>query len=226
MKYSILLFDIDETLLDFKASEEAAFKNLLKEKNRPYTKEIFTTYDKINKGLWCELEQEKISLDTVLNTRFTKTFAALGETVDGAEWEKIYRKCLNEVAVPMKNALSVCEKLSKTHRLFVITNGLEITQKSRLIKAGLYNFFEDCFYSAKIGAQKPSSEFFNYVKSNIKGFNPAKALVIGDALNTDIKGGINAGMATCLFSPIPKKQESEIIPNYVISDLNEIFELI
>ncbi|MEG2639317.1 MAG: noncanonical pyrimidine nucleotidase, YjjG family, partial [Clostridiales bacterium] len=76
MKYSILLFDIDETLLDFKASEEAAFKNLLKEKNRPYTKEIFTTYDKINKVLWCELEQEKISLDTVLNTRFTKTFAA------------------------------------------------------------------------------------------------------------------------------------------------------
>ena len=48
-------------------------------------------------------------------------------------------------------------------------------------------------------------------------------LIVGDSLTSDIKGGNNMGIKTCLFSPKPlvyDKNEYKI--NYVISSLDEI----
>ncbi|RXZ77778.1 hypothetical protein EBB07_27270 [Paenibacillaceae bacterium] len=59
----------------------------------------------------------------------------------------------------------------------------------RLKQSGLYDFFEDIFDSQSIEFQKPSKQFFDYVMSHITDFNKKEALIIGDSLNTDIKGG-------------------------------------
>ena len=117
--------------------------------------------------------------------------------------------------------------------LYVITNGIEETQLSRMSRSGLDQYFKKLFISDQIGAGKPSKEFFDYVKDHIEGFCDKEALVIGDSLTSDIKGGIDAGIDTCWFTreKSPEKREEELKerdlhPNYIIGDLTELLKIL
>ena len=88
----------------------------------------------------------------------------------------------------------VLAELKKDYKLYVITNGIGETQNFRMKGSGLDRYFEKCFISEIVGANKPSSLFFDHVKENIDGFDHSKALVIGDSLTSDIKGGNLAGI--------------------------------
>ncbi|WP_308858297.1 HAD-IA family hydrolase [Paenibacillus sp. R14(2021)] len=89
----------------------------------------------------------------------------------------------------------------------------------------LYEFFEDIFDSQSIGFQKPSPDFFDYVTSRIKDFNRTEALIIGDSLNTDIKGGIQAGIDTCWVNGGAQISPPEIRSTYTITSLVELFDI-
>lgn len=145
----------------------------------------------------------------------------LGKIVDGTEWENQYRELLSNGHQLIDGALELCQRLSVSHRLFVITNGVSKTQIKRLQQAGLYDFFEDIFDSHSIGFQKPSKEFFNFVMSHIKNFDVSEALIIGDSLNSDIKGGLLSGIDTCWFNRKSQKCSVEIQSTYTITSLAE-----
>ncbi len=225
MNYKILLFDLDDTLLDFSANEMNSLTKLFEIHGVPFTDEIFKTYSLVNRKLWDSYENSEIPLDAVLNTRFSETLSILGETVDGVEWEGEYRKFLGEGYQMIEGALEVCKQLSKTHRLFIVTNGVTTTQINRLKLSGLYEYFEDIFTSQEIGFQKPAKEFFDYVIEHIKDFNKADVLIIGDSLSTDIKGGNLAGIHTCWMNPALKVCPKNITCNYTVSNLRELLSL-
>lgn len=225
MNYKILLFDLDDTLLDFAANEMDSLTRLFETHGYPFTQEIFNTYSKVNRELWDAYESSSISLDTVLNTRFAKTLSLLGQEVDGSVWEMDYRRFLSEGYQMIEGALELCEQLSKTHRLFVVTNGVTTTQINRLKLSGLYDYFEDIFTSQGIGFQKPSKEFFDYVISHIKDFIKEDALIIGDSLNTDIKGGNLAGIHTCWINTKSSPNPDCIPCNYTISKIHDLLTI-
>jgi 2-haloacid dehalogenase len=149
----------------------------------------------------------------------------LGKVVDGVQWENIYRELLGNGCKHMEGALEVCQSLSVSHRLFVITNGITETQIKRLKQSGLYEFFEDIFDSQSIGFQKPSKEFFDYVISHIKDFNIKEVLIIGDSLNTDIKGGLLSGIDTCWINRNSQKCSAEIQSTYTVTRLVELYDI-
>lgn len=225
MGYKILLFDLDDTLLDFGANEADSLSKLFQQHGVAFTDELFQVYSAVNKQLWADYENGKIMLDEVLNTRFSQTMSRLGVTVNGIEWENQYRELLGNGCQPMEGALEVCQSLSASHRLFVITNGVARTQIKRLKQSGLYGFFESIYDSQSIGFQKPSKEFFDYVVSHIEGFDRKEALVIGDSLNTDIKGGILAGIDTCWINSKHQKCSSEIQSTYTVTSLAELYDI-
>jgi len=225
MSYKILLFDLDDTLLDFGANEADSLKKLFQQHGYTFSDELFRVYNSINKQLWADYENGKIVLNDVLNARFSETMLRLGKVVDGIEWEDQYRELLGNGCQLMEGALELCQSLSASHRLFVITNGITKTQIKRLQQSGLYEFFEEIFDSQSIGFQKPSKEFFDYVMSHIKYFNIKEALVIGDSLNTDIKGGILAGIDTCWVNRNSQKGSAEIQSTYTVTNLAELYEI-
>ena len=186
MSYKILLFDLDDTLLDFGANEMDSLNKLFQQHGYVFSEELFGVYDSVNKQLWTDYEKGNITLDEVVNSRFSKTMLKLGKIVDGTEWDNQYRELLGNGYQLIDGALEICQSLSVSHRLFVITNGITKTQIKRLKQAGLYGFFEKIFDSQSIGFQKPSKEFFNYVMGHIENFKVNEALIIGDSLNTDI----------------------------------------
>ncbi len=69
-QYRTLLFDVDDTILDFKAAEALASRLLFEDQNIPLTDEMKTQYKTINQGLWRAFEEGKITRDEVVNTRF------------------------------------------------------------------------------------------------------------------------------------------------------------
>ncbi len=225
MKYSILLFDLDGTLLDFDKSEIMAFKKLLSVKGIDYRQEMYDLYNEINRGLWRAYEKGEINMTTLLETRFHKTMEKLGYDIDGAAWEKEYRGYLGEYAFVIDGAEDVLKELSKDRRIFAVTNGVGDTQVNRLRLAGLLDYFEDIFVSQVIGFQKPSIGFFNYVMSKIKDFDIKKALIIGDSPVSDILGGINAGIDTCLVSLNGKTNDTDIKSDYEIHSLMELYDI-
>lgn len=225
MRYKTLLFDLDDTLLDFGANEADSLNKLFQQHGYAFSDDLFRVYNSVNRKLWADYENGHIVLDAVLNSRFSETMSRLGEVVDGVEWEILYRELLGNGYQLMDGALELCRRLSVTHRLFVITNGITKTQIKRLKQSGLYEYFEDIFDSQSIGFQKPSKEFFDYVQTHIKEFNTAEALVIGDSLNTDIKGGLLSGIDTCWINRTSQKGSAAIQSTYTVSNLTELYDI-
>ncbi|MDG0810348.1 YjjG family noncanonical pyrimidine nucleotidase [Cohnella rhizosphaerae] len=226
MRYKILLFDLDDTLLDFGANEVDSLTQLFLQYGYTFSDELFQLYNSVNKQLWTDYENGKIPLDVVLNSRFSETMLKLGKVVDGLEWEGLYRELLSDGnQLLMEGAMDVCHRLSKTHRMFIITNGITHTQIKRLKKSGLYDFFENIFDSQSIGYQKPAKEFFDYAIGHISDFHRKDALVIGDSLNTDIKGGLLSGIDTCWINRTAQKCPAEIKSTYTISSLTELIPI-
>lgn len=225
MGYQILLFDLDGTLLDFDASEQAALKKLFVSKGLNITDDLICTYEKVNNGLWRLYENGEIAMSELVNTRFSKTMKHFGMDINGEAWEKEYRSYLGDYAFIVEGADEILKNLSISHRIFAITNGVGDTQKNRLKLAGLIDYFEDIFISQLIGVQKPDVRFFEYVMNNISDFNKDKSIVIGDSVITDIRGGNNAGLDTCLVNTKGRVYDDSIVRTYEISSLKELYEI-
>lgn len=234
MGYRILLFDVDNTLLDFDANEEASFRSMVQVMGESLTEEMYETYKRLNRELWKRIEKNEITVEEGVNRRFSDLMALYGKTVDGRQWEKAYRSFLNQGIQEIPQVHQVLGRLKKEkYELYVITNGVTETQESRMSRSGLDQYFKELFISGRIGAGKPSGQFFDYVKSHIPGFDVKETLVIGDSLSSDIRGGKDAGIDTCWFTRetdevLREKQirEGGVRPDYVIGTLDEIFEIL
>ncbi|MFV0313630.1 MAG: YjjG family noncanonical pyrimidine nucleotidase, partial [Anaerotignum sp.] len=193
MKKKFLLFDVDHTILDFAASEKKSLHRCFETFHISLTDEILAWYLDYNVKLWSDYENGIISRDTIFKTRFHDTFAQFHIDLEGDVMENTYRQALSESSDLIENALDTIKKLSTTHDLYVVTNGLVSTQEKRLADSGLAPYFKDIFISEHMGSQKPMIEYFDYVFDHIPNFEKDKALIIGDSLSSDIQGGIRSG---------------------------------
>lgn len=226
MKKKFLLFDADRTLLDFSASEKSALAKTFAEYDLPFTPEVYQWHLVNNAKLWQDYEKGIIDRKTVLYTRFVRLFDHFGYEGDGAAFEDSYRHNLDNSCDLFPEAMEVVQTLSKTHDLYIVTNGVASTQENRLRDSGLSPWFKDIFISEQVGSQKPQKEFFDHCFARIPGFDPAQALIIGDSLSSDIKGGNNAGIETCWFNPEGAENHSDARVDVEIHSLKDLYSLL
>lgn len=224
-KYQYLLFDVDDTLLDFKENERVSIQRLFEHIEYPLTDEIFKRYQQINHGLWKQFELGQITKEDVLHTRFTRLFQELGHVVDGVELEQFYQAQLGQGAFLIPGAKEIIMKLKDSYQLYIVTNGVSKTQYSRLEKSELLPLFLEVFVSEDAGDQKPSIQFFEYVFERIPGIELDKTLIIGDSLSSDIQGGINAGIDTCWYNPNNLDNAGKHI-SYTIKSIEEVLDIL
>jgi 2-haloacid dehalogenase len=224
--YKYLFFDIDDTLLDFQATEKEALRALFAEQNMDLTAEDERRYKEINQGLWNAYENGKIDRDEVLNTRFSIFFMHYDLKVNGSLLERKYRSYLEQGHQLIDGAMDLIIQLQPQYELYIVTNGVSKTQDRRLRDSGLYPYFKDIFVSEDTGFQKPMKEFFEYVFDRIPNYIPEQGLIIGDSLSADIKGGQISGLDTCWFNPLRKENQSGLSPTFEIQQLKEIHEIL
>ncbi|MDV7694193.1 noncanonical pyrimidine nucleotidase, YjjG family [Pediococcus parvulus] len=226
MKYQNLLFDVDDTLLDFKAAEDQALKGLFKEIQHPLTDDVVNYFRVLNEKMWQRFELGQLDRQTLVNTRFTKLFAHYNEEVDGIRYERIYRAFLTQGHQLEPHAIELLNSLKDQFNLFIVSNGIATVQQQRLNDSGLVNYFKHIFVSEEVGYQKPRIEFFDFVAKTIAGFTPKNSLIIGDSLTSDIQGGTNAGIDSVWFNPALQPNHSTVSPTYQIDDLLDLKEIV
>ena len=163
MRYNTLLFDVDDTILDFKAAELQGLSKLFANHGYELSDELLNSYQTLNQQLWKDYEENKRTREEVLNMRFGLFFEQLGKKVDSAAVEKEYRQYLNQGSQRLGNSLAIVSDLAKKADLYVVTNGVAKTQYQRLEAAQLLPYFKEIFVSETIGYQKPRIEFFQHV---------------------------------------------------------------
>ncbi len=227
MKYDVLLFDADNTILDFDKSEEHALQHAFSVCNLHYDEKVLQVYRRINILQWQRYERGEISRDEVLVNRFVLTLAELKiENYNLALLSSEYEKQLHFGFYKVPHAEEVLAALQSTHRLYIVSNGVLSIQNSRMKGSGLDKYFIRRFISEEIGVPKPNVEFFNRSFAQIPDFEKSKALVIGDSLSSDIQGGVNAGVDTCWFNPRGAVNNSGLQPTCEIADLCQLLKMV
>lgn len=226
MRYDIVLFDADGTLLDFHRSEREAVKEALAMSGIDADIEMIKKYSEINDRLWKMLERKEIERSVLLYRRFELFCEYYGYSADAKKIALDYMQRLSTKGYMLDGAEALLQSLSGRARLYIVTNGVEFIQRERYARTGMDKYFDGLFISEAIGFNKPDVRYFDYVAANIEEFDPSRALVVGDSLTSDIKGGVNFGIDSCWYNPDCKETSGDIRPTYTASSFDEIYGII
>ena len=226
-KYYCILFDADNTLLDFDAAESKALAETLVNYGIEPDAETVQTYRTINEELWRQLEKGQVRREKLFNERFSRFLKAIDAAGDGAEMNRYYLEQLSTHPDLMNaEVLDVLRELSEVATLAVVSNGVHKVQLRRLAESGVANFMEDIFISEKVGCEKPGARIFETALRSLGVENREHVLMVGDSLTSDIQGGANAGLDTCWLNPNHAENPGKVIPTYEIASLEELYPLV
>ena len=223
IKYVFL--DLDDTLLDFGAAEHAAINELLLKIGFEPTDALAKRYSEINDSVWKKLERGEATREKILTERIEIFLSEIGSDEPPMEARRFYEETLSGKAFLIDGAIELLENLSKKYELYIVSNGTARVARRRISLAKIDGYFKGIFISSEFGEKKPSKEFFDLIFEKIEGFEKERAIIIGDSLSSDILGGKNADIRTCLFMKGEVKI-SDIVPDYTVRALGELPKLL
>lgn len=240
MKPSGVLFDLDDTLLDFTASEKVSFFGSLEllGLSLPHSlrDKFFFHFQTLNQSLWNQFQNGEINKDFLRVERFRKLFEHYQISVDPLIMAETYVELLSKSAIEVPGAHEVCRSLKTAGiALGLVTNGISKVQKSRLKISGLEGYFNAVSVSEEVGQPKPHPQIF-WDSLNKLNLTPDQVIVVGDRPDADIVGAKNIGSKSILFihkktfaeSQAPYKNPilEESKPDFQIRNLLDILKII
>jgi putative hydrolase of the HAD superfamily len=110
----------------------------------------------------------------------------------------------------------------KGYRMHMCSNGFHEVQYKKLAACGLRDYFDTIILSEDAGVNKPSSLYFDYALK-VSGANKKDTLMIGDNLQSDIIGALNAGLDAMLFNrwQVPSQEFPQNL-TFAVETLSEI----
>lgn len=224
--YKHLLFDADGTLYDFKASEDFAVKETWKEFGLDPSPDTVNCFLRCNAEAWAKFERGEIDVDTLLLQRFDNFFKEKGINLESRVVGPRYLGHVASVSVMYPKSMRIITELkSRGYKLYLVTNGVHEVQMQRLRRPETESIFEGVYTPKILGSWKPKKEVFDSLFEKVGISDPKTAVMIGDSLTSDIRGGINAGIDTVWYNPAKKPANPDVKPTYEITDLEELLTL-
>ncbi|MEP6466493.1 MAG: YjjG family noncanonical pyrimidine nucleotidase [Parafilimonas sp.] len=230
MPYKHLFFDLDHTLWDFEMNAKDTFTELyklhaLKEKGIDDFDLFFSRYSFHNNRLWQRytngfMKQEELRWKRVWLTLLdfkiadeilSKQMAA--DFLDGLP----NRKNLFPYTIEILDYLK-----QKNYVLHLITNGFDSIQHNKLMHSNLTGYFKEIITSERAGSLKPNKAIFEFALKTANA-NIEESIMIGDNIEADIKGAMNAGLDTIFVNHI--NAETDVQPTYIIHHLKELEDI-
>lgn len=226
-KYTTVFVDADETLFDFHKGEKESLKNTLNSLGIEWQEQFSEIYKEENQKAWISYECNHITRDEMKVQRFKTFFDKVGLTVTTPleEVNDIYISNLSKCGYLFSGATDFLKRLTSIARVYITTNGLFKTQNNRLIVSGLDKIVNGIYISETMGCNKPAKEYFEYIFSDLNITDKSELIILGDSLTSDMQGGKNAGISTCLYDPHNKVTEHSLC-DYIIHSYDEFFEVI
>lgn len=227
------LFDLDQTLLNFHASERKALEIVITSNGLRFTEDCYEHFKEYNKSLWLELEKGTISRTELFVRRFTDLFEFCEgdhSKLDPLKINDEFIRTMSQNGVLIEGALEFMMKLKKNikdARCYIISNGATINAEGRIRSTGLDTFFEKIYVSEWMGADKPAKEFFDMV---LEGVDEPKetCIVVGDSLTSDMLGAKNASLASVWFMPEGDIESAKSMYDidFCASSFDELYEVL
>lgn len=218
-----IFFDLDHTLWDFEKNSAKAYLSCFKKHQITVNMADFlTTYVPINLKYWKLYREDRLSKKSLKYRRLKDAFTAVSYTVSDELINQIaidYLKFLPENNKLFEGTIEILNYLKPNYQLHIITNGFSEVQNTKIEKAGIKHFFTEIITSDEVGAKKPNPKVFEYALDKTNA-TKQESIMIGDSLEADIQGALNAGMQAIHFNPekltLKKHHKTEI------AHLNEI----
>lgn len=222
MKYNLFLFDLDDTLLDFQASEMLSFKQTFSHFGIDSIDEIHQTYKVENNKLWKQIEKGEVTKDFLKVERFKRTLKLHKIEIPPHQMADYYMEQLPQHVVLIDGAVQVLKHLKQFGEIGIITNGIEVTQRLRIKNSELKDYIDFLAVSEECGYAKPDIRFFEFATSRAKTFSKEKTIIIGDRIEADILGANNYGIDSCWFNPLNAENLIGAFPTYTVNKLSEL----
>ena len=224
------LFDLDQTLLDFHASEYKALGIVLESNGLSFSDEIYQAFKAYNKSLWLDLEKGTITRPELFTKRFRYIFEQCEGDATNLDPLKInddFIQTMSVNGVLMDGALEFVRRVKESipdSRIYIASNGATINAKGRIASTGLDKYIEYLFISEDMGVTKPDAEFFDICLNRIA--EPGTScIMIGDSLTSDMMGAKNASIDSVWFMPSGNVEQSmiEYDINYAAYSYDELY---
>lgn len=218
--YHWILFDADETLFHFDAY--SGLRNMMGAYGVDFSASDYTAYNELNRPLWVDYQDGRISAQQLQQRRFNVWAERL--QVSAARLNSEFLSAMADICKPLDGAVDLLDMLRGRVRLGLITNGFTELQRARLERTGLRGHFEVLVISEEVGYAKPHRGIFDHAHGLMGTPDPGSVLMVGDKLETDILGGINAGFDTCWFNPAGIAAADGIAPHHQVQTLAQLQE--
>lgn len=226
-KITTILWDVDNTLLDFNYSMRNSLKQCFRSVGVSVTESMIDRYAVINEGWWKRLERGEVTKEQLLNGRFIDFFKEFGlEKLDVEKFRGDFQRNLGTIYSYLDDSLTICKALQTKFKQYVVTNGVADTQKSKLGLSGFADVMEELFISEEVGYNKPDKAFFEYCLEHLEEKDTSHILIVGDSLTSDIRGGNSVGIKTCWYNPAEKPLLEGFSVDYEITDLHQIYDIL
>lgn len=236
-QYTDLFIDFDDTLYDTHGNAQIALRELYDSfRLDDYfddAERFYKTYWDVNVALWAQYSRGEITRDYLIVERFRRPLSSAVRRPEGwpdkeyclAMGDKFLELCSEKPGV-IKGAHELMDYLkSRGYRLHICSNGFGEVQYKKLKASRLIDYFDTIVLSEDAGANKPSSQFFDYAL-NQTGAKVESTLMIGDNYDTDILGAMNAGIDTMLFNRWGNADALSGTINFTVDSLPQIMDVL
>lgn len=229
MKYTTILLDFDDTLIDTQGFAEKCLKGVYADHNvqqyYPTFEDFIKVYSQNTHRLWELYALGEIDKQTLINGRFYKPFEDFGdasrEYLD--EMNRDFMSRVVHIDDHIDGAKEILEYLKPKYKIVMLSNGFSELQYDKLSNAGFAKYFDEIVLSDVVGVNKPHPDIFNYALNKMR-VNREESIMIGDNYLTDIQGAMNSGIDQIWYNPENKDVEKN--PTYTVARLTEIINIL
>ncbi|MEM9409778.1 MAG: YjjG family noncanonical pyrimidine nucleotidase [Planctomycetota bacterium] len=227
MKYPILFFDADNTLLDYDRAREHCLGSVITELHGSFDPSWVKVYVDVSVVHWRLYESGQKNVAELKHDRFRDFLFEIGSTLDPMEVNNRYIAALKRCTILVSEAVETLERLDeKNYRMFMVTNNFAEIQRPRFDQSDVGRFFEDYIIADEVGATKPAPEIYDAAMGKCGQVDKADVLMIGDSLHNDVTGAIDFGINACWFNPAGAESVSETRSFYSIQRLSQLLTVV
>lgn len=223
-----VLWDLDSTLLDPRIPQRVSIQKCFKAFGFGVcTEEQLDMFPVINNKLWFNLYDGTMTKQQIVVERFTQFLKFCGKDYSQAEkFNDLYMEKHADTICPCPHALETVRDLRGKVYQGIVTNGMIAAQQSKIVNSELDKLVDEVFISEAVGYDKPQKEFLDYVIQKIGITDRNSVMIVGDALESDIQCGNNAGILTCWYNPEHIQNSTNLRIDYEISDIAQVLNTI
>lgn len=196
-KYKLIIFDLDDTLFDYNATEIQALSKTCIEFNVPFGENTYHIYKKANDIAKQVTNKYILNIDVFRKNR-TKIFLGMIARMDivASDFIEKYLK-FSEQGIVIEGVLETLQKLSKIDKV-IGTNGSTYPRKNKVVNSNISSYIKEFYSSEMLGVAKPDANFFYKICVD-QHVDIKDVLMVGDNYKIDILGAYAAGIDACFI---------------------------